>query len=41
MAVWAIAASAALGAANSLMQSNSQIDSLKQQAKLKIWRLTF
>ena len=35
MAVWAIAASAALGAANSLMQSNSQIDSLKQQAKLK------
>lgn len=35
MAVWAIAASAALGVANSLMQSNSQIDSLKQQAKLK------
>lgn len=33
--VWFIAASAALGAAGSLMQSNSQINSLKQQAKLK------
>lgn len=35
MVVWAIAASAALGVAGSLMQSKSQIDSLKQQAKLK------
>lgn len=35
MVAWAIAASAALGAANSFMQSNSQIDSLKQQARLK------
>lgn len=33
--VWGILASVGLGAASSLMQSNSQIGSLKDQAKLK------
>lgn len=33
--VWGIVASVGLGAASSLMQSNSQIGSLKDQAKLK------